>query len=734
MTKVRILACTCFFLSGTASISYQLLWLRDAISHFGVITPVISVLLSVFMLGLALGTYVAGRAVPRLSTKGALRAYAAVELLVAVCAICVPKEFGAGYRLLLGYGSLASAHYFLLSALIIAGALLPACALIGSTLPLMMRMLERQSNGAHTNFGMLYCANLGGALTGCILPLGLIEALGLHGALTGTTILNGGAALLAVLYSLSLRQKEAVVPAPAASEPDAAIRPEYRTFLFLTGFVAVGSEVLWMKAFAPVTSSSVYAFAVVLTIYLMSNTIGNYKYLDTSFNPRCYRAALLGLPLTGLLPIYGISMSVIRNAPALTLLSIVPLCLLFGYLTPQIVDRACGDNPTLAARAYIYNFAGCIVGPLFTGYLLFPALGLKWSFLFQACLLAVAAAVSLGEASRPAGAPISEANVNYKRLAALGFAVAALLSLCLPNYEDYARRNGLLYRDNVGYVAATGKGMARMLTVNGIGMTQLTTITKDMIYLPAAHHLVSAPRRVLIICMGMGTTLCAATKLPFDSITVVELSPGVVRAFPYFHSDAAKVLADPRVHIVVDDGRRYLLRNKEKYDIIVIDPPPPITASGSGLLYSTDFIAILADHLNDGGILAHWVPDDREDFLTSTIISAIKQHFRYIREYHSVEGWGVHVLASNSPIPTLTAQQYLARLPYAARADIQEYTPDTPLEELAKSSVRVDTRWANVSPATVPPISDDHLYNEFYVLRATGLSKLLPTAATRRRT
>jgi len=704
--KPRIFAFICFILSGVASVSYQLLWLRDAISRFGVITPVISVLLSIFMLGLAIGTYAAGQLTQHLSTRKALLYYALIELGISTLAINTPHLFDIGYNFLLGYASLESTQYLVVCSLIIATTLLPACILIGTTLPLMMKILEHYYQN-QKNFGVLYFANLIGALIGCVFPLILIEVVGVHATLQITTLLNLSTCLIASIFLYATHRDATLtdLKSPTTAQTPDYIATKYKAFLFLTGFVAIGSELLWVKAFTPVTSSNVYAFAIVLGTYLCANIAGNSFYLRTASDLTRVKALLL-MPFCALLIVFATVMWALSNFSFLMVASIIPLSFLFGYLTPHIIDKSCNGKPHLTAQAYTYNFAGCILGPLCTGYILFPLLGLKLSFIIHAAILVLAVLLLL-----------SNVRKSNKLIFCTLFLMLSVSSLATVNYEDYARKNGVVYRDRIGYVAATGEGMKKQLTVNGIGMTSLTTITKNMVNLPAAYH-TKTPNKILIICMGMGTTLRSATNWPFNSITMVELSSAVIKTFPYFHHNAQAVLDDKRVKIVIDDGRRFLTRNKEKYDIITLDPPPPMEASGSGLLYSTDFMALIAARLNEGGILANWIPNHGNTFLTQRILAAMMAHFKYIKIFKSIEGWGIHILASNNPIPSLTTQQYIDKLPARAKTDLMEYHRGVSLDSIAQNSLH-EVNLKNFIPdleKMPPPLSDDRLYNEFYLL------------------
>jgi spermidine synthase len=140
-----------FFLSGFSSLAYQVIWTRMAFASFGIITPVLSVVLSVFMLGLSVGSWAGGRWISGLVRKtgrSAIVFYAFAELLIGVSAFAVPKLFALGEQVLLAAGQTDSFRYLSLSALVLAVAILPWCVCMGTTFPFMMACI-REIGRAH---------------------------------------------------------------------------------------------------------------------------------------------------------------------------------------------------------------------------------------------------------------------------------------------------------------------------------------------------------------------------------------------------------------------------------------------------------------------------------------------------------------------------------------------------------------------------------------------------------
>jgi spermidine synthase len=511
------------------------------------------------------------------------------------------------------------------------------------------------------------------------------------------------------------------------SPTQAPVRPEIRgsrrwleIILFTTGFTSLAMEVAWTRAFTFVLKTTIYAFAMILTAYLLSTWIGSYIYRRSLNNGRLVSTdnVLGALCLFALVPILLSDPRVGENidpllASAVTLSSIVPFCLALGYLTPQLIDEYSRGDPTNAGLSYSVNIAGGIIGPLVAAYMLLPTIGTRAALL----VLSIPMFFLFAWSRRPILWSMRQGAVIVLPFAAV-FAFAVFVS---RSYED-----GMFYggphevrRDHVATVIAYGEGMGKRLLVNGVGMTFLTPITKVMAHLPLAIN--NQARAGLIICFGMGTTFRAMHSWGIDT-TVVELSPSVTESFGFFFADSRDVIADPKAHIVVDDGRRYLLRSNRKFDVITLDPPPPIEAAASSLLYSKEFYDVVKAHLAPGGILQQWFPGGEAN-IQYAVARSIRESFPYVVAFKSIEDWGYHLLASTSPIRDLTPAEFLARLPEPAKRDLMEWNSNISIERMAQNILSRRTDVANLLPAggKTMVVTDDLPYNEYFILRRNGL-------------
>jgi predicted membrane-bound spermidine synthase len=223
----------------------------------------------------------------------------------------------------------------------------------------------------------------------------------------------------------------------------------------------------------------------------------------------------------------------------------------------------------------------------------------------------------------------------------------------------------------------------------------------------------------------MGTTYRSALSWNIDT-TAVELVPSVTKMFGFYHADAVQLLDQPRSRIVIDDGRRFLRRVRTQYDLITIDPPPPIEAAGSSLLYSREFLELAKQHLRPGGILQIWFPGG-ELVTAQAIFRTVRDAFPYVRGYVSVEGWGVHLLASMTPIESAPVADIAARLPETAKRDLLEWTSS---KDAAAYLQRVLSQEGDVDPFLNPNpeirITDDKPFNEYFLIRRSFFKRPAP--------
>ena len=726
-----------FFLSGFCSVLYELIWLRSSMAQFGVTTAMVSIVLSVFMAGLGLGSWASGRWLETRERQGesvapplshslrqggipgrlpALRVYALMELLIGVSGIVVPYELQLGRRILEHSGLASSIGFYWLAGLSVTISLLPWCTLMGATVPVGMQAI-RQTIPAESrrSFSYLYTANVAGAIFGTIAPLVLIELLGFRGTLRYGVACNALIAMAVLILSrksiLAASPAEASISAVPASAGDRRIL----WLLFLSGLTCMAMEVVWVRSYTPFYGTVVYTFATILGVYLLGTLIGSVVYRRWSSHWDEEHPIVWSL-----LAVFALCDLVAAN-PDLNfsrgfrlVLGVMLFTGLLGFITPMLVDRYAAGDPARAGKAYAINVVGCILGPLLAGFGLLPFLSERWAMVVLTLPWLVVGVAPLRPGSR--------LGLASRGAIVVLLAISGVLIATGKGYEE-TYNSRVVLRDSTATVLATGQGMNKILLVNGYGMTSLLPITKLMAHLPLAF-LDRTPQDALVICFGMGTTFRSLHSWGIP-VTAVELVPSVPRLFSYYHGDGDQILRSPLSHVVIDDGRRFLERTDHSFDVITIDPPPPVQAAASSLLYSEEFYRAARRRLRPGGILQQWLPalidDDPVD--VAAVTRSLRNSFPYIRAFH--DEFGIHYLCSDRPIPRRSAEDLLQRMPAKAVSDLAEWdvslgenaadAAEDRLSDLLKGELKLDQLIA--ASANTPALTDDRPINEYFVVR-----------------
>ena len=644
------------FISGAASLIYQVLWIKQLALVVGVEVQAVTTGVSAFFAGLAVGGWVFGRLADRLARP--LRLYALLEAGVLVLALAstwmLPHAAAPFASLQDRIGPLAWALPFVLVGL-------PA-VLMGGTLPVLMRALCPAAAQMGRSGARLYTANTAGAIAGTLAAsFVLIPSLGVQGCAFVAAALNAGAALVAALVG---RTQQALVPVVGVSS--SAIAPDSKARLALmlyalAGGVALGYEVVWSQVIVQFISTRSFAFAVVLATYLLGLALGSAlasRYADRARDPwGAFAVLIVSAGLVALLEIAVLSngllhwQSLAREAAlsatgslltamcagfavAAVCVVFVPTLLLgaaFPFALRLNVDNRHTGRDVGAVVAL--NTAGGIAGTLLTGFVLVPQLGLIHTL---AALAVLAGAVSVVAVLR--GSEVRPfARWSVPVLAVLTFVTVIVTpSDRLATLLAESRGGNLtFYEESAGGTVAVveqnaGQRQFRRLYIQGVSNSGDTMASLRYMRLQALLPLIihrETPRTALVIGLGTGITGGALLTWPgLEHRAVAELLPAVVRAAPQFKGNYG-MSTDARMDIRMRDGRRELLRNAERYDLITLEPPPP-SAAGVVNLYSSDFYRLAASRLQQGGIVAQWLPlptQNEED--TRSLIQSFIQVF-----------------------------------------------------------------------------------------------------------
>ena len=652
-----------FFLSGATGLMFQALWMRELSLLFGSTAQAAAAALAAFFLGLAAGGAFWGQRCLRV--RRPLRTYGRLELAVAGAALglfaLLPAFhwlYGLAYDGLVPLLSEDTAALLTASKLGLALLLLfPAAFFMGGTLPVVSQHLVPAAASHGMRLPLVYAVNTAGAAAGAFAAAFVLpQALGWRWTY-GAAVLGVAAVGLAALWLD--RRSAAGAGAAAMPAPGDAPRPQpetaaaasqaigagagiddrmIRALAFLSGFCALGLEVLWTRMFAQVLHNSVYSFAAILICFLLALAAGSMVAGRLAAGPQRPMRPLLALllSLTGLavaaspwvfalltdgLGYLGVEadwsgyLGVIFGHAALVVL---PPALLLGILFPLLLRIAAPRGRSVGAtvgRLVALNTLGAIAGSLAAGFVLLDWLGLWRSIQFLAGSYLAAALVLL----LPAGAAVADAGSRRVRAAAL-LPIAGLLGLIsvldagrLPVVRvDPLGRGESLYQvweGSGGVVAVVRRGDALAIKVDNhyrLGSTAGRGFEERQAHFPLLLH--DDPQRVFFIGLGTGITAGAALRHPVAEVVAAELlADAITAARTYFAPWQNGLFEDPRARILAVDGRNHLAAAPDRFDVVIGDLFVPWKA-GTGSLYTLEHFRNVRERLRPGGLFAQWLP------------------------------------------------------------------------------------------------------------------------------
>jgi spermidine synthase len=613
-----------FLLSGFSALVYQIVWLRALALVFGVTVYAASAVLTSFMGGLALGSWLGGRLADR--TTHPLRTFGFVEIGIAASALAVPALLAVAQNLYVSVHTQVpeALPLLTLARLLCSGfVLLVPTTLMGASLPLLSRHVARSAGPAASRIGVLYAANTTGAILGTALAgFVLIGSFGVTATIRIAVLINVAVGLAALALASRSRNE------PAQANPDAeigAVRSQTSlqrrvlAVFALTGFAGLALEVVWFRILVLFIPATTYAFTTMLAVVLLGIAVGSAivsSRLRTGADPaRTLARAQIATGVLVVLSMAALAYTYQRGwrtsgMVQACVLAMLPATLLMGATFPLglaiWLRDAAGDVGKRVGVLYATNVCGAVAGALAGGFALLPLIGSRASLLLIAGIYALAGCVLKTASGRRAAA----------RYAAVAGALLAASALTLPDLYGavLARRHGpherLVFRAEGVQTTATVHYQPPghiVLYLDGLHQAndseEMVRVHAEIGHLPMLLH--PDPARSLVVGLGGGVT-AGAVSAHRTTTDIVELARSVIAAAPYFASVNLNVLQRPNVHVRVDDGRNYLLLTRERYDVVTADIIQPIHA-GAGNLYSREYFSLARGVLREGGLMLQWI-------------------------------------------------------------------------------------------------------------------------------
>ena len=653
--------------SGCAALIYEIVWFQLLELVIGSSGVSLGLLLAAYMGGLCLGSILLPRFVQgrRAVVWTPLGTYAALELGIALLGIIAVYGVPLVGRIYLA-GATTGLFGLVLRGVVAAVCLVPPTVLMGASLPAISRWVESTPKGI-SRLGLLYSANVAGAVVGCLLAgFYLLRVHDMAVATYAAAAINAAVAALAYALASFARprnaeEKEAtahrtrVVRAPGAALVYIAIA--------FSGLAALGAEVVWTRLLSLLLGATVYTFSIILAVFLVGlwagSGLGSWL---------AWRVGRPGLALAACQLLAAVSIawtafhlaSVLPYWPVDPWLStspwfnfdldvtrcfraVFPATLLWGASFPLALLAAAaeGEDPgRLAGEVYAANTAGSIVGALMFSLALIPAAGTAGSERLLIWLAAAAAAVALAAGLVRASRPVGHASWPVIRvrplisgaalagIALLAWGLSVTVSAVPWQMIAYGRRVAPILRglNVVTDVQPTplfvGEGVSTSVVISErgdqrffyvSGKSEASSAPLDMRlqrmmgHIPALFH--RRPQSVLVVGFGAGVTAGSFVKYPeVESVVICELEPVIPPASDeFFGEQNYHVLGDRRVRLVYDDARHFIFTARQKFDVITTDPIHP-WVKGTSTLYSKEYYELVKRHLNPGGVVAQWLP------------------------------------------------------------------------------------------------------------------------------
>ncbi len=654
----RWLLTACLVFSGLSALVYQVVWTRLLGFAFGTTTEAIGTVLAVFFGGMALGNLLAARRLHLVERP--LRLYGLLELGIgafALLSLPLLRRLDVLYDIV---GADHSPGTMTAIRAVVAGLfLLPPTIAMGATLPVVAHGLVSRDQSLGRWSAYLYSANTSGAVIGAYLcGFWMIPWLGLTKTVITAALVNLAVASLVWLRAGHVRAAHSSASAVTADQARAQSdyrdeRPWFLLFFGISGFVAIGYEIVWSKIFTIVMEGTLYGFSTVLSAYLLGLALGSVLIASVVDRIRDL-PRVFGLLHAGIAVSVAVGLVMVADLPhwhhrvadlldggegihGLYLLA-APIILLptmlFGAAFPVLIrlytSRASAVGEGMGVATAV-NTAGSIAASLLIGFWIIPSAGIDATAyalvlieLFVALLVLMRFQTSSGAgrvlATASTGLLLLVISLSYNGVHVEQAVMGRVIDV--PSLGEYrkelsrrVRANQLVIEGRTSVVTVNSNTSGWKLMTNGMpeagynyGPPHRSLATLLLCVLP--YLTVESPERALVVGFGGGATVDALLQTRVEKIRVVELEKGVLEAAKLLYQGRPSPLSDPRVALTVNDGRNHLLLGRhiaaEGYDIIASQPSHPWLA-GAANLFTEEYFELARDNLNPGGAFSLWV-------------------------------------------------------------------------------------------------------------------------------
>lgn len=731
------------FLSGFCALVYQTVWLRELRLIMGASTPATATVLAIFMGGLGIGGLFLGKRADRVKMPLAFYAKleAGIAVLSAITPFILHAGrsvyLGLGGTLMLGM-FIGTVVRMVISVLVFIG----PTFLMGGTLPAAARAARSMVDVSNKNLALLYGANTLGAVAGVVLStFYLLEILGNRRTLWIASLINVFVFVLARSMSRKIEagnDAEGVTERRSMVKTDEPLprgvivsAPGWFILMAATisGLVFFLMEIVWYRMLGPIMGGTTFTFGTILAVALLGIGIGGILYSLkpnrlpslSSFAWTCALEALfliipyafgdmiaesaLALRTFGIFGFWGY----VAGWAFIAMVVVFPVSIIAGYQFPLLISLLNPQDERFAWKigiTYGFNTAGSIAGSLLGGFGLLPILTAPGAWKLAAVVLAALSLVTflIAFRKRPAAllspAPaaflviaalsvvlsFSEGPTAVWRHSGIGAGRSYMLAEKTP-LNQYQRwkteiKEGIIREwdgvessvalSNIGGISFLVNGKADGHSIVDAGTQIMAGLIASLLH--------DNPKSSFVIGLGTGSTAGWLAAVPsMERVDVAEIEPVIKKVAEVCEPVNHEAMKNPKISVIVGDGREIIMSSARKYDIIFSEPSNPYRA-GISSLFTLDFYRSVASRLNHDGIFVHWVQAYEIDADSIwTIYTTLTEVFPYVESWHTSVG-DITLVASMEPFQfniqklrgRIAAQPYRDALRYAWHVDSLE--------------------------------------------------------------
>ena len=612
--KDAVFLAVLFFCSGMPALLYQIVWQRALFAIYGVNAQSVAVVVTAFMLGLGMGSFVGGRLSARFPRHGIL-IFGIAELGVAVFGLSSLRIFQSVAAYTAGANLIWTIFFSLLL-------LFVPTVLMGATLPLLVNHLVLRTNRVGTSVSTLYFVNTFGSAVACYLcATFLLRDFGQTGSVFIAACMNTAVGAAAYFYGRSTERnsKEDTQATPQTSSALAMVPlPQAMLLAGLSGFIALGFEIIWFRVFSLASSDRAPAFALLLSTYLAGIAAG--CILSEKLTARCRPETLVHviggfLLLSGGLSVYLPPLVATMMARKIPFLASAPAFFVTAALVGSVLPLLCQlaisperDAGQGVSLIYISNIAGSAFGSLGVGFVLLHHFGLRdMSVALGLAAVLLGFFVLIFNKGKRGLFPVWAVILTVASLIAvpssLRFYPLLFERLVFGNRSEAAVPFTHIVENRNGVIGVTRDGA---VFGGGVYDGYFNVDPTNDVNLVVRAYVLSAfcpgPKRILVIGLASGSWGQIFANHPeAEELDAVEINPGYLELIPQY-SMVQSFLQNPKVHIYIDDGRRWLLAHPEaRYDAIIANTTFNWRDHSAGLL-SVEFLKLIRSHLKPGGV------------------------------------------------------------------------------------------------------------------------------------